>query len=430
MTAIKIFPSELNGSVSAPPSKSYTHRAVILSCLASGRSRVNNPLISRDTLATIKACQTLGAAIDDKRTYLQIEGKPDLKTPDDVINVENSGTTMRLITAVSSLTPEGYSIITGDESIRSRPMQPLLSALSSLGVNCYSSRKNGLPPIIVEGGGIKGGETTVRGDISSQFISALLISTPKAKSRTLIRIHGKIVSRPYIDATLKTIKSFGGDLTNKSYVEYIVPSGQDYHYTEFDVPGDFSSASLLIASALLAGRRVKIEKLNFSLPQADMRIVDILEKLGADFNMDRSNGTITLSKSRNLKGGEYDLSDSPDLLPVLSVVALNSGSKMIIKGVEHARFKETDRISILAKELRKFGAHVQELRDGMAIEGPKELKGCSLDAHGDHRLFMALFAAAMASSEPCTVEGVESVDVSYPDFIGDMKMLGALIEGI
>ncbi|MEM3068721.1 MAG: 3-phosphoshikimate 1-carboxyvinyltransferase [Nitrososphaerales archaeon] len=429
MTSVKVFPSDLHGKVKAPPSKSYTHRALVLSSLASGRSRINKPLLARDTIATIKACQALGSLIDKKEDYLQIEGNPNLKTPDDVINVENSGTTMRLITAIASLAPEGYSIITGDDSIRSRPMQPLLSALLSLGVECYSSRQNGLPPIIVRGGGIKGGEAEIRGDVSSQFISALLISTPKAKNKTLIKVHGKTVSRPYIDATLSMMKIFGGNAIHKDFKEYVIPPKQDYHQSDFDVPGDFSSASLLIAFALLAGKKVTIENLNFSLPQADMRILDILENIEADFNVNRSKGEITLSGGKILKGGEFDLSDSPDLLPVLSVIALKARPKIIIKGVEHARFKETDRISILVKELRKLGAKVQELRDGIVVEYCEKLKGCSLNAYSDHRLFMAFCAAAMASSEPCIIEGLESVDISYPNFIKDIKSLGAIIEG-
>ena len=430
MTSVKVFPSNLHGKVKAPPSKSYTHRAVVLSSLASGKSRINKPLFARDTIATIKACQALGSSIDKKEDHLYIEGNPDLKTPDDVINVENSGTTMRLITAMASLAPEGYSIITGDDSIRSRPMQPLLSALSSLGVECYSSRQNGLPPIIVKGGGIKGGEAEIRGDISSQFISALLISTPKAKNKTSIKVHGKTVSRPYIDATLIMMKIFGGNAIHKDYKEYIIPPKQDYHRSDFDVPGDFSSASLLIASALLAGEKVTIENLNFSLPQADMRILDLLEKMEADFIVDKSKGEITLSGGKVLKGGEFDLSDSPDLLPVLSVIALKARPRTIIKGVEHARFKETDRISILARELRGIGAKVQELQDGIIIEYCEKMKSCSLNAHGDHRLFMAFCAAAMASPEPCIVEGLESVDVSYPNFIKDIKSIGAIIEGV
>ncbi|MEM2872688.1 MAG: 3-phosphoshikimate 1-carboxyvinyltransferase [Nitrososphaerales archaeon] len=429
MTSVKVFKSDLHGRVKAPPSKSYTHRALVLSSLASGRSRINKPLLARDTIATIKACQALGSLIDKKEDYLQIEGNPNLKTPDDVINVENSGTTMRLITAIASLAPEGYSIITGDDSIRSRPMQPLLSALLSLGVECYSSRQNGLPPIIVRGGGIKGGEAEIRGDVSSQFISALLISTPKAKNKTVIKVHGKTVSRPYIDATLSMMKIFGGNAIHKDFKEYVIPPKQDYHQSDFDVPGDFSSASLLIAFALLAGKKVTIENLNFSLPQADMRILDILENIEADFNVNRSKGEITLSGGKILKGGEFDLSDSPDLLPVLSVIALKARPKIIIKGVEHARFKETDRISILVKELRKLGAKVQELRDGIVVEYCEKLKGCSLNAYSDHRLFMAFCAAATASSEPCIIEGLESVDISYPNFIKDIKSLGAIIEG-
>jgi 3-phosphoshikimate 1-carboxyvinyltransferase len=225
------------------------------------------------------------------------------------------------------------------------------------------------------------------------------------------------------------IRIFGGNATHKNYRDYVIPPNQDYHSTDFDVPGDFSSASLLIASGLLAGKKVTIENLNFSLPQADMHIIDILERVEADFSVDKAKGEIILSGGKILKGGEFDLSDSPDLLPVLSIIALKARPMITIKGVEHARFKETDRISVLAKELRKFGASVQELQDGIVVEYCEELKGCSLDAHEDHRLFMAFCAAAMASSEPCVIEGLESVDISYPDFIKDVKSLGAIMEG-
>ncbi|NWG09489.1 MAG: 3-phosphoshikimate 1-carboxyvinyltransferase [Nitrososphaerales archaeon] len=430
MTGIRVIPSELCGKVKVPPSKSYTHRAIVLSSLASGRSKVNKPLLARDTIATIEACKAFGASIEKMGDRLQIDGKDILNAPSDIIDVENSGTTMRLVTAIASLVKKGYSIITGDESIRSRPMQPLLSALSSLGVKCYSSRQNGLPPIIVRGGGIRGGEAEIRGDISSQFVSALLVATPKAKSKTSITVHGKTVSKPYIDATLTMMRIFGGKVVRKGYSEYTIEPNQDYRPTDFVVPGDFSSASLLIASALLSGGEVTLENLNFSLPQADMHILDILERMGADFETNKSEGGITLSGDKELRGGDFDLSDSPDLLPVLSIIALKARPRVVIRGVEHARFKETDRISILVKELSKLGANVQELRDGMIVEYCEDLKSCSLDAHGDHRLFMALFAAAMASSRPCIVEGLESVDVSYPSFIKDMKSLGAIVERV
>lgn len=429
MVSVRVFPSELHGTVEVPSSKSYTHRALILSSLADGSSKVNKPLLSRDTMATINACRALGAIIKSTGEDLEVEGCTSLRVPEDVINVENSGTTIRFMTAVVSLVPEGFTVLTGDESIRSRPMQPLLSSLSQLGVQCHSTRREGLPPIIVKGGGIDGGETSIKGDVSSQFISALLISTPMAKSQTTIHVEGRMVSMPYVDATLKMMELFGGRIIGEDHRRYLIPPRQEYTPHTFDVPGDFSSSALLMACALLAGGRVIIKGLDFSLPQADARIVDIVREMGADVHVDASKGELAIEGGKPLRGGEFDLSTSPDLLPVMAVLALRADEKVVIRGVEHARFKETDRIAVLAKELQKLGAHVVELKDGLIIEG-KGLRGCSLNSHGDHRLFMAFCAAAMASDEPCVVEGLESVDVSYPNFIEDLTKLGARIEKV
>ncbi|MFB0543243.1 MAG: 3-phosphoshikimate 1-carboxyvinyltransferase, partial [Candidatus Bathyarchaeia archaeon] len=178
---VRISPSQVSGRVSAPPSKSYTHRAVILASLSEGECDIINPLNSRDTLASFNACKALGVEIEAQERLWRVSGTGRIHTPEDVINVENSGTTLRIITAVSALAPGGYTVLTGDGSTRRRPMQPLLDALHGLGVECWSTRVDGTAPIVVRGGGIEGGETWIRGDISSQFISALLISTPKAE---------------------------------------------------------------------------------------------------------------------------------------------------------------------------------------------------------------------------------------------------------
>ncbi|MEM4297479.1 MAG: 3-phosphoshikimate 1-carboxyvinyltransferase, partial [Nitrososphaerota archaeon] len=322
---VKVFvrASALNGEALAPPSKSYTHRAVVLASLSNGLSRIENPLISEDTLATIEGCRALGASIEQRDGLLLIEGAKGLHAPSNVIDVKNSGTTLRFLTAVSSLCKEGYTVLTGDDSIRGRPMQPLLDALVALGVECWSTRLNGRAPIVVKGGGIEGGFVELPGHISSQFISALLIATPKARRRTEIKIQGKMVSRPYVEATLKTIRMFGGEVEEKDQT-FLVHPKQDYRPTRFSVPGDFSSASFLLVGAALTEGRVKVKGLDFSLPQADMAIVKILDEMGADVMVDRIEGSITVKGTDELKGGELDLSDSPDLLPLVSVLALKA----------------------------------------------------------------------------------------------------------
>ena len=424
MGSISVSRSVLNGSVRCPPSKSYTHRAVFISSLADGKSHIINPLISRDTVATIDACRAFGVKISIADHELVISGKNTLKIPNNVINVENSGTTMRFVTTISSLLDDGYVVITGDESIRKRPMQPLLLALRQLGINCFSARKNDRAPIIVQGGGIKGKDVTIDGSISSQFISAILISGVCAKSEISLRVTGKQVSKSYIESTINVMSKFGGKIKySKDYKNYHIFNNR-YISTTFTIPGDFSTAALLLAAGTLVGNNIKISNLDFSLPQGDSKILEILKKIGSKIVIDKKNGTVKVYGAEDLDGGEFDLSDTPDLLPVVAILSLKSRNPVRIYGVSHTRYKETDRLRIIASELKKLGAKTQVLTDEIRIDSPKKLKSARLDSHNDHRLFMSFTIAAMMT-EKSFVEGAESVDVSYPSYIQDMITLGA-----
>lgn len=424
----EVRPSILNGTVTPPPSKTYTHRAFALGLLADGLTTIRNPLLGRDTLATVRACRAFGAEITEGQQFT-ISRPGQLQTPSDVINVDNSGTTIRMMTSVASLVKRGFVVLTGDSSIRTRPMGALLDALHQLGVECWAARLDGLPPIIVKGGGMRGGEAKIRGDISSQFISSLLISCPYAKENSSINIEGQPVSAPYLDATMKMIELFGGKVEFEKSVYYI-SINRRYKARDFTVPADFSSASFILAGAAMTGGSVLVNSLNFDLPQADMAVIDILQRMGASVRIDREGKKVEVSGSDTLNGGEFNLRNSPDLLPVLSVLALKSKETVTIRGVAHARFKETDRLRVLAMELPKIGAEVQELEDGLIIKAPKAMKSCTFDSHDDHRMFMAFCLAGAASREGVLVEGVESVDVSYPNFVDDMKALSARLEVI
>ncbi len=407
-----------------PPSKSYTHRGVLLASLAEGSSRILKPLISRDTRATIQACSAMGAVVAETDSAIEVRGgRP--STPDDVIDAENSGTTLRLMTSVLSLAPEGYSVITGDRSVRKRPMQPLLDALGQLGVEAWSARPNGCAPVIVRGGGMKGGECAIRGDVSSQFVSSLLISSPLADSDTVVKVD-RAVSKPYIDATLYTAEKFGIEVGREGYSSFAVPSGQEYSPCEFEVPGDFSSASFIVAAAALAGGRVELKGLDASVPQGDSFILEVARKMGVKVIV-QGGGVIVESDGKPLTGGSFSLSDFPDLLPVLSVLALKCGEEVELTGVSHARYKETDRIAVLAEELAKVGAKVEEREDGLKIHPVQELRPAALDAHDDHRMFMAFALVSMLRPSGITVTGVESLDVSYPSFLQDIARLGASV---
>ena len=426
MTSIEVRRSRLTGTLRCPSSKSYSHRAIAISSLAAGHSILSHVLLARDTLATVAGCSAFGPEIKYDAAEMRIDGSTSFGPPDNVINAENSGTTMRLLTAMSGLVRSGYTVLTGDESLRTRPMQPLLDSLRQLGVEAYSTKGNGTPPIIVKGGGIRGGTTVIDGSISSQFISALLLTSVYADSETTLKVQGNLVSKPYVNATLATMKHFGVSVDHSpNMLEYYIRTAR-YRSAKFDVPSDFSTAALILAAGALIGEKIKVTGLNFEMPQGDSKIIQILKEMGSEIKVDKTQGEVTIMSMDRLEGGEFKLSDTPDLLPVVSILALKAATPVTITGVAHARVKETDRISNIAAELLKFGADIKEFHDGLRITAPPEIRNASLEAHNDHRLFMAFTIASMMT-EKSMVAGAQSVDVSYPNFISDMKNIGGRV---
>ena len=419
--------SMVRGSIRCPSSKSYTHRAIAIASLAGPKTSViTNALLARDTLATLASCQALGADIKHRGTTVEVKGKHEFEPPGNVINAENSGTTIRILSAISGLVRTGYVVLTGDDSLRKRPMQPILDALEQLGVTAFSTKGDGTPPLVVRGGGIKGGAALIDGSVSSQFISGLLIAGVYSQSEVKLKIKGNLVSRPYVSATLATMEHFGVKIEHTAnMLEYHIRPTR-YRSAKFDIPSDFSTAALVMAAGALAGEKLTVKGLNFRLPQGDSQIIDIMKRMGCRIRADKTKGEVLIEQTEALEGGSFDLSDTPDLLPVVSILALKAKDSVTISGVAHARVKETDRIANIASELVKFGARILEFSDGLKITAPKILKNASLEAYNDHRLFMA-FAIASMLTEKSIVAGAESVDVSYPNFVVDMKSLGARI---
>ena len=430
MAKLEINKSFLEGNVKCPPSKSYTHRAIAIASLAEGKSTISNPLISRDTIATISGCKMLGIKIEkanENVNCIEIVGRNQFETPKDIINAENSGTTIRILTSMAALVKNGYTILTGDESLKTRPMKPLISALNQLGVQAFSSNDKNTPPLIVKGGGIKGGVVSIEGGISSQFISSLLISCIYGLTDVEIRVKGKQVSIPYINSTIETMKKFGVAIKHdKEYLNYFITNTR-YQPTDFTIPGDFSSASLIIAAGVLCGGKISIKGLNFHYPQGDMEIIDIVRKMGGKITVNKEKGEVDVYGSNSLDGIECNLVDCPDLLPAVSIISLKSRKPVRIFGISHARFKETDRISIITKELRKMGVDISEKEDELLLNPVRRLKNVEFDSHNDHRLFMAFTIASMLTNKS-TVRGAESIDVSYPAFIHEIKRLGANVD--
>ncbi len=417
----KIKRSEVWGSVEAPPSKSYTHRAIVIGSL--GRhSKIEGPLLSADTLATVGACRAMGAEIEVKDDHIEVAGvlgKP--KVPDDVVNAANSGTTLRLCMSMAALA-DGATVFTGDESLRKRPNAPLIKALNDLGAICYSTRFNGLAPIVVNGP-MKGGEVEIDGGVSSQFISSLLISCPFARRDTTIKIKGELKSKPYVEVTLEMLEKAGGKVAT-DFKEFHVPCDQEYDLKTYRIPGDFSSASYALAAGALAGK-VTVNNL-FESKQGDAAILEHLLDMGANVYWDAKNGSVTVEKAE-LKGIDVDVGSTPDLVPTLAVLGACASGTTRITNAAHVRYKETDRLHAMTAELKKMGADIIEEPDGLVINGGK-LKGAKVDGYDDHRIVMALAVAGLVATGTTMISTAESVDISYPGFFSDMKRLGAKVE--
>lgn len=416
----KVEKSKVTGHIICPPNKSYSHRAIFLASLAGNNSKVDNVLFSADTIATIEACKRFGAEIEQVNTSIIVKKpiKTDIIVPE--IDAKNSGTTIRIASGIASLFTQEITL-TGDSSLQKRPMQPLLDALESIGAKCSSI--NGMPPIKITGR-IVGGDVSIPGNFSSQFISALLICAPLTEKGINLIIEGNLVSKPYLDATIAVMRNFG--VTVQTLIPYkkynITP--QIYKPASFTVPIDFSSLALLLSASVLNGEKFVIHGEIGNLPQGDEVFIDILEYLGVKVSIKEDQ--ISIQSPEKLDGGRFDLSNSPDLLPPLAILALKTTNPIEIVNVKHARLKETDRISILARELVKIGIKVQEKEDGLVLESPIKLKGATLNSENDHRLFMAFCISGMYVGN-CIVTDHESVAVSYPDFINEMKKVGAKI---
>ena len=419
----KVEKSKISGEINCPSNKSYTHRGIFLASLAGNNSKVENVLLSADTKATIEACRKFGAIIEIHNSTIVVKKSIKIGTKVPEINTENSGTTIRIAIGIASLFSEKITL-TGDSSIQKRPMQPLLDALSSMGAKCSS--KDGKPPVTIEGS-VSGGEIKIPGNLSSQFISSLLISAPLTQKGINLSIEGDLVSKPYLDATIATMRKFGVTVqTLIPYKKYNI-SPQIYKNTTFTVPIDFSSLALLLSFTVLNGNNVIIKGSMGNLPQGDEAFIDFLEQLGVSVII--SNDEIKVKSPDKLKGGVFDLRNSPDLLPPLAILSLISSEPIEIVNVKHARLKETDRIAILSRELPKIGINVEEKEDGLILESSGNLRSAELNSENDHRLFMA-FCIAGTYIGDCVVTDSKSVEVSYPSFIQEMNRLGAKIQTI
>jgi len=416
--------SRLSGEVVIPGSKSHTIRAVAIASLAKGRSTIRNPLVSSDTQAAVNCYQALGAKIDTTEPKLWKVAGTDGKitAPPKSIDAGNSGTTLRIAMGSAALAKSSQTTtLTGDEQIQSRPVGPLMEALSNLGAKCRAIKNNGKAPVEITGQ-LAGGKTTIAAS-TSQYLSSLLLCTPLAAADSEIDV--TVLNEPgYVRMTLDWLDKQDIEYQNENMRLFKIKGGQGYKSFDMAIPADFSSATFFLCAAALCADEVTLLGLDFSDSQPDKAVVDYLKAMGADISIGPTSVTV---KAVPLKGVEIDMNKTPDALPAMAVTAAFADGQTRLVNVPQARAKETDRISAMACELKKMGASVEELPDGLIINSsrpePAELHGWA-----DHRIVMALSLAGLNLDGQCTVDTAEAISVTFPDYVKLMKSIGANIE--
>jgi 3-phosphoshikimate 1-carboxyvinyltransferase len=414
--SVTVSPAKVKGVVMAPPSKSMTHRAAICAALAEGVSVVRSPLIADDTEATRRVLTQLGVSIQGETDAWRITGGA-LKSLDEVLHCGESGTTLRLLTAICALV-EGDCTLTGGPSLSRRPMEPLMDALRQLDVDCEST--DGHPPVMVRGkGAVSSGTVEIRGDISSQFVSALLLVAPRGIGMTTVRITTPLESKPYVSMTMNTQKAFGVEIEASQNMRTFKIRNQEYTPADMRVEGDWSSAAFLLACGALTGE-IKVRNLNPRSHQADRAISDILEAMGADVRWGGDGLTV---KSLGLNPIEWDLSDSPDLFPVVASLCATADGTSTLRGLGRLRFKESDRIASVTENLARMGVKFNVEDDTVKIIGGKP-RGAVVDPHKDHRIAMAMAVLGTVTEGETTILDAGCVAKSYPRFWNDLRLMG------
>jgi 3-phosphoshikimate 1-carboxyvinyltransferase len=417
--------SRLTGAVSIPGSKSHTIRAVTIASLAQGQSTIRKPLVSDDTLSAVNCYRAFGAGIDTSsdKAWKVVGTGGRLTVPAGIIDVGNSGTTLRFAVGSGALLDKDATVtLTGDKQILSRPIGPLLSALGDLGAKGCSVNHNGKPPVVVSGR-LVGGATTIE-CVTSQYLSSLLLAAPLAEKDTHIEV--PVLNEPdYVQMTLDWLDKQGIRYENDQMRHFRVAGGQKYRAFDSAVPADFSSATFfLCAAAVINGADVTLRGLDFADSQPDKAVADYLRSMGADISVAKDTVCVKGSK---LTGTVIDMNRTPDALPAMAVVGAFAEGATRLVNVAQARNKETDRISCMASELKKMGADVEELPDGLIIRKSR-LEAAHLDGRSDHRIVMALSVAAMAVEGESLIDTAEAINVTFPDYVRLMKGLGAKME--
>jgi len=415
--------SEIYGSIESPPSKSYTHRALVCALLSSETTRIRNSLLCDDTMVTLQFLELMGADVNIESDIV-ITGPNELVAPIQPMDCKESGTSLRFFTAISSLA-KGVCVLTCAPSLQRRPISELISALNQLGIKSSSLKNDGRPPVEILGNASFGGSAEIRGDVSSQYISGLLLACAKGQVETRIKLTTHLESRPYVEMTLDVMEQFGVVVEpSEKWDSFSIPGEQEYRLSKYDIEGDYSSAAFLMVAGALTGQ-IQVNGLSKNTNQGDARIVTLLQEMGVSINSTRKGCIVNKSEPTSL---DIDASNIPDLVPILAVLATISEGTTCIRNAKRLRYKESDRLAAITQELKKMGANISETEDAITIIGPTKLHGAIVDSHGDHRIGMACAVAGFTAEGTTVIEGIECLSKSYPQFIEDMQSVGGQIK--
>ncbi len=415
--------TKINASVKVPGSKSITQRALIAAALADGESTLLDPLESEDTRYTAAALEQMGVIVAKAKDRWIVQGNGGrIVTPGKEIFLGNNGTATRFLTSVAAL-GSGTFQITGDERMAERPILPLMQALQGWGVDIASMNNNGCPPLLIKANGLSGGKTILPEGKSSQYLSSLLLVGPYARQEALLDVEGGILSLPYVIMTLAVMEAFGIRVeANEALNSYVIPQGI-YNAIEYAIEGDASNASYFYAAAAITGGEVTVPNVPVPSLQGDALFVALLARMGCQVN--KTGEGLTVSGPEELKGITIDMGGMPDVVPTLAVVASQAKGRTTIKNIGHLRIKECDRLHVMAVELAKMGARVQELDDTLIIEGKDSdnpMHGAEIETYNDHRIAMS-FAVAGLAVPGVKILGEECVAKSFPDFWERFQLL-------
>jgi 3-phosphoshikimate 1-carboxyvinyltransferase len=411
----------VDGDVEAPPSKSLTIRALAAAALASGRSALRRPLFSDDTYLMAQALQSLGIRVTRRRGSVMVEGQGGrIPVHGVVLDLGHAGTPLRLLTALCSL-GRGRFVLDGSPRMRQRPVADLLEALASIGVTVVSMHGDGCPPIELVASGFPGGRVRLRGAASSQYLSALLLAAPYGREDLEITVEGTLVSRPYVDLTIDTMRAFGVAVEREEHRWFRVRAGGVYQPRVHPIEGDASSASYFFAAAAITRGRVRVTGIPSDSLQGDLRLLDWLEQMGCAVRRDPAGIEVV---GAPLTGIEADLTDCPDIGPTLAVIGMFAEGPTTLRGIAHLRLKESDRIEAVASCVRAMGASAETSPDMLRVQPPAAgrigLCGTTIDPHDDHRLAMA-FAVAGLAVPGVTLLNPACVRKSFPDFFDRLR---------